>query len=156
MLSDEAFRVRDIGLGKCVAQQASSLTMLLLVAEAEDSSRRNRHAVVDRSFHESGLLAMDFLDDALKMPSAKTSSSKQSSASPRSRHPSNWTTRHDAFVREKARHGEDAEDNATVRCASVVKRMTGANAAECYHLSYGTQESINDATIPRPYSTKDP
>jgi hypothetical protein len=70
------------------------------------------------------------------MPSAKTSSSKQSSASPRSRHPSNWTTRHDTFVRE------DAEDNATVRCASVVKRMTGANAAECYHLSDGTQESI--------------
>jgi hypothetical protein len=43
------------------------------------------------------------------MPSAKTSSSKQSSTSPKSRHPSNWTTRHDAFVREKARHGEDAE-----------------------------------------------
>ncbi|OCT48393.1 hypothetical protein CLCR_04479 [Cladophialophora carrionii] len=44
------------------------------------------------------------------MPSATTSSSsKKSSISPKPHHPPDWTTKHDAFVREKARHGEDAE-----------------------------------------------
>ncbi|EXJ54418.1 hypothetical protein A1O7_09757 [Cladophialophora yegresii CBS 114405] len=64
------------------------------------------------------------------MPSATTSSSKKSSISPKPRHPPppNWAPKHDAFVREKARHGEDPE---SIRILFEVE-FPGVNASKAW------------------------